>query len=178
MANTFVEHTIETAPSGSRAALAATAEKFGFVPSAMARMAESPNAVSAFQKMMAVWDMTSFSHAEREVVAMTTARLVGCHVCVALHSAILAGDPSTRELAEPLAAGLPLADLRLDALRVFAQAIVDRRGAVGDEQLDAFLQAGFSKSQALDAAVGVAMYTFTAYANRLTGAVIDPPFRR
>ncbi|SRR6266545_1310573 len=178
MTVTFSEHTIESAPEGSRAALSATAAKFGFVPSAMARLAESPSAVAMFGRMMAVWDATSLSHAEREVVAMTTAGLVGCHVCIALHSAILAGDPATRDLAGPLGKGGALADPRLEALRRFARSVIESRGAAGDDDLARFLAAGYSRAQALEVVVGVATYTFTAYSNRLTRAAIDAPFRR
>src|SRR5689334_3023921 len=94
----FIEHTIETAPERSRGALQATADKLGFVPSAMARLAASPAATGAFGRMIALWDATSFSPMERETLAMTMAHYAGCHVCLALHSAMLTKMGATAEM--------------------------------------------------------------------------------
>jgi len=73
----FVDYTAETAPDGSRSALRATETKLGFLPAAMARMAESPAVVTAFGRLVALWDSCSLAHREREVVAMTIAHHAG-----------------------------------------------------------------------------------------------------
>lgn len=172
----FEDHTLDTAPDESRPALAGAKAKFGFVPSALARMAESPTAVAAFGKTMATFEASSLAHVEREVIAMTTASIVGCHVCVALHGAILAANPETAPLAAPLREGRSLDDPRLGALQRFTRAVIATRGDVAPEDLSAFLAAGYTKRAALDVVVGVALYTFTAYTNRLTRAPIDPAF--
>jgi uncharacterized peroxidase-related enzyme len=174
---TFTDHTLDTAPEGSRGAIAAACAKFGFVPSAMARLAESPSAVAAFGKISSAWESTSLTHVEREVLAVTASAAIGCEVCVAIHSGILAGDPEARVLVEPLERKQPLADVRLEALRCFTLAVIASRGAVSDADLARFVAAGFTRRQALDVVVGVATYTLTGYANRLTRAPVDEALR-
>ena len=67
------------------------------------------------------------------------------------------------------------ASRRLEALRRFTVAVLDHRGAVPDEELDAFLAAGWQPRHALDVVLGVGTYTISTFANRLTGAPLDPP---
>lgn len=64
------------AVDGSRAALRATAAKLGFLPSAMARLAESPALVAAFGKMMALRRQTSLAYARLEALRQFITRAV------------------------------------------------------------------------------------------------------
>jgi AhpD family alkylhydroperoxidase len=171
----FIDYTTETAPERSRGALQATADKFGFVPSAMARMAASPAATTAFGRLLALWDATSFSPIERETLAMTMGHYAGCHVCLALHSALLARSTAP-ELLAALREQRTLPDARLEALRTFTLVLLDRRGAASDAELAAFLDAGFTKEQALELVIGIATYVLSTFANRLTRASVDAPF--
>jgi uncharacterized peroxidase-related enzyme len=172
----FAEHTVESAPEASRGALAAAGRQFGFVPSAMARMAESPSVVEAFGRMMAIWDRSSLAEREREVVVLTVAHDNGCEVCVAIHSAILQRESGDAALVGALRQQTPLADACLEALRLFTREVMELRGAVPEARLARFLAAGFSRQQALDVVLGVATYALSTYANRLTGAPLDAPF--
>ena len=47
----FAEHTIESAPPGSRRFMAATQEQLGYLPAAMARWAASPQLLEGFGRM-------------------------------------------------------------------------------------------------------------------------------
>ncbi|BCJ59097.1 carboxymuconolactone decarboxylase family protein [Micromonospora endophytica] len=71
--------------------------------------------------------------------------------------------------------GTPLPDERLEALRLFTLAVLDHRGAVPDEELSAFLAAGFQPRHALDVVLGVGTYTISTFANRLTRAPLGSP---
>ncbi|CAN5884267.1 carboxymuconolactone decarboxylase family protein [soil metagenome] len=171
----FVDHTPETAPDASRAALRATAAHLGFLPSAMARLAESPSVTAAFGRLMALWEACSLALVEREVVTLTVAHRAGCEVCVAMHAAIMARAVADAPLLEALRAQRPLADGRLEALRQFTRAVLASHGGVTDAELRAFLAAGFSRQQALDVVLGVGTYTLSTTANRLTRAPLDRP---
>ena len=118
-ATAFVDHTPETAPEAARPALRAAESKFGFLPSAMARLAESPSVVAAFGRLMQIWETSSLGHVEREVVTLTVAHDSGCEVCMAIHSAILTKTVGDAALLEALRTRSPLADPRLEALRGF-----------------------------------------------------------
>jgi uncharacterized peroxidase-related enzyme len=165
----FIEHTTTSAPAGARAALEGAERKFGAVPAPLARMAEAPALVAAFHALLAHFERTSLSLAEREVVTFVVATTNECHYCVAMHSRLAA------EIVEvaALRGRTPLADARLEALRSFTIAVMTARGAVSDEELATFEAAGFGAQHALEVVVGIATYTLSTFANRLTRAPLD-----
>lgn len=172
---TFVDHTIETAPADSRAALEGAARKFGHIPSPLARLAESPTAVAAFHAGLLQFERSSLGPLEREVVVFVVATRNACHYCVALHSRLLALSKTEPTSIEALRASTPLPDARLEALRRFTNAAIDARGDVDDGERDAFFRAGYTPRHALDVVVGIATYTLSTFANRMTRAPLDAP---
>jgi uncharacterized peroxidase-related enzyme len=172
----FPTLTPETAAPRVRPALTHAQRQFGFIPSPLARMASSPTAVEAFSKLLGLFDQSSLGALEREVVALTVARVNGCHYCMAMHSALLSRSSEGQPVVPALREGAPLAEPRLEALRQFVLTLLDTRGAVGPEAERAFTAAGFDAQQALDVVVGVAAYTLSTFANRLTAAPLDAAF--
>ena len=170
----FIDHTVESAPAAARLALEGAAKKFGGVPSPLARMAESPTAVAAFHSMLGHFEKSSLGLAEREVVTFVVATTNECHYCVAMHSRV-AGDVLGADGIAALRRGEALSAPRLEELRRFTIAVMARRGGVSDEELEAFDAAGFTAQQALDVVVGIATYTLSTIANRLTRAPLDGP---
>jgi len=162
-----------TAPEEIRPVLAATRAQFGFLPSAMARIAAAPILARAFQRGLAEFDRTSFSPLEREVGVLALAHLIGCEVCVALHSGVLRRMDQAA-IARQMGDGQPLEDGRLQALAAFTRALFETRGDVNREVFGAFLAAGFTRAQSLELLVGVGTYVMSTFANRLTQASVDP----
>ncbi|MGS2613832.1 carboxymuconolactone decarboxylase family protein [Micromonospora sp. LZ34] len=171
----FTPHTADTAPDAARPTLAAVRRKFGYLPAAVALMAESPALLQTFLTANAGFEAGSLDPVQREVVVLTVATRNECHVCVALHTATLTRLGADPRLVDALRAGTPLPDDRLEALRRFTLAVLEHRGDVPDEQTRAFLAAGHQPRQALDVVLGVGVYTISTFANRLTGAPVDPP---
>lgn len=58
-ATAFPDHTVETAPAATRPGLSAIAQKQGFLPAAAGRMATSPEVLSGFLKMNALFESTT-----------------------------------------------------------------------------------------------------------------------
>jgi uncharacterized peroxidase-related enzyme len=172
----FVSLSVDDAPAGSRRYLEATAKQFGFVPSPIAKTARSPALLGHLLAGFMAFERSSLSAAEREVIAMTVARANECGYCIALHSAMLAGDPNLAPLAEPLRAGRVLTEPPLEAVRRFTIAVLEGRGAASDAAFLDFQAAGFSEEQALDVVLGVGVYVLSTFANRATRAEIDAPF--
>ncbi|MFG2054094.1 carboxymuconolactone decarboxylase family protein [Micromonospora sp. NPDC048930] len=171
----FTAHTPDTAPAAARPVMAGVHRKQGHLPTAVALMAESPQLLKGFLDANAVFESTDLDPVAREVVVFTVATRNECHLCVAMHTATLSRHDGTAELVEALRAGAELPEPRLEALRRFTLAVLDHRGAVPDEELDAFLAAGWQPRHALDVVLGVGTYTISTFANRLTGAPLDPP---
>jgi uncharacterized peroxidase-related enzyme len=173
----FVSHTVESAPAEVKPHLVRARQQFGFIPGPLARMATSPGLVEAFNATLPIFETrSSLTALEREVVVMVVSRHNGCEYCVALHSAQLRRHQAPAELVEALRAGQAPADPRLAALAAFAERLLATRGAVGEAALRAFLEAGYTRQQALDVVLAIGVFTLTTYANRLTGVPLDPPF--
>ncbi len=166
----FVDHDEHTAPAPAQSALADARRTFGAIPAPLARLAASPAALAAANHMLAAFEDTALAPIEREVVAMTVGREHGCHFCLALHTRLLGKLPGGPALARALAAGERLGDPRLAALQRFIEDVLARRGDVGEPAWTGFLAAGFTRADALDVVHGVATYTLTTFANRLTQA--------
>jgi AhpD family alkylhydroperoxidase len=174
----FTEHTIESAPAAARRAMAATSSHFGYLPSAVARMATSPDLLDGFLKLNAMFEGTTLDPIAREVLVMTIATRNGCHLCVAMHTARLTALAADAGLIAALRAGAAPTDPRLDAIRAFTLRVLETSGDVGDASLRAFLSHGYTEQNALEVVLGIGAYTMSTLANRLTGAPVDEPLRQ
>ena len=172
----FPDHTPESAPLAARPAMAATAKKFGRVPAAVARLATSPELLNGFLKLNALFESTTLTALDREVLVMTVAARNGCHLCVAMHTASLQGLSAAPELVSALREESPLPDSRLEALRQFVLTVMDTTGDVPDDALAAFTAAGYTDRNALEVVLGIGTYTLSTFANRLTKAPLDDAF--
>ncbi len=150
----------------------------GYLPAAVARMAESPELLNGFLTASGLFERTSLDPVAREVLIMTIANRNECHLCIAMHTAKLAALGADANLVAALRASQPLASTRLEALRTFTLAVHEARGAVSDQDLALFLAAGYTRQNALEVVLGIGTYTISTFANRLTGAPVDEPLRQ
>ncbi|MGH3760734.1 carboxymuconolactone decarboxylase family protein [Actinophytocola sp.] len=171
----FVDHTIESAPPAARRTMTATESRLGYLPVAMARMAESPLLLDGFLKLSGMFETTSLDPLARETLIMTIAGRNACHVCMAMHTARLVSLSAPPALVEALRAGRPLDDPRLEALRQFTVDVVESAGGVSEGRVAEFLSHGYTRQQALEVVLGIGAYTLSTVANRLTGAPLDEP---
>lgn len=172
----FPEHTLDSAPDGSRRIMAAMSRQRGHVPTAVARLASSPQLLDGFLKASGLFESSSLDPVAREVVILTMATRNRCHICVAMHTAKLAALGASPELAAALREQRPLPDERLAAIQRFTLDVVAAAGAVSQESLEAFLTHGYTARNALDVVLGIGTYTMSTLANRLTGAPLDEQF--
>jgi AhpD family alkylhydroperoxidase len=173
----FPDHTLESAPPGSREIMAAMVRKRGHVPAAVARLASSPQLLDAFVKASGLFESASLDPVAREVVILTIATRNRCHVCVAMHTARLAALGAGADLIAALRDQRPLPDERLAAVQNFTLDVVAAAGAVSQDSMAAFLGHGYTAQNALEVVLGVGAYTMSTLANRLTGAPLDEQLR-
>ncbi|NUO48113.1 MAG: carboxymuconolactone decarboxylase family protein [Polyangiaceae bacterium] len=176
MSKRFPKHTVETAPEASRERLREQASKFGFLASPLATMAHSPQTLEAALTLFRLFEETSLSPAQREVVAMTLAYDRGCTYCVAMHSRIVSMMPALAPELDALRAGRAPSDPQLAALSIFVRVAASSHGDVGDHAFVAFLAAGYTEKNALEVTLGIAAYTLSITSNHLTEVEVDPPF--
>lgn len=172
----FPRHTIESAPDGARRRMEAVAAQFGFLPAGVSLLASSPETLEAFLGASARFEHGTLDPVAREVVVLAIATRYECHVCVAMHSAMLARLDPPAGLVDALRDRRPLEDERLEALRTFTLAAIDGRGVVAAETFDRLRASGYDQRQALEVILAIGAYTLSAFANRMTGASLDAAF--
>lgn len=173
----FPAHTLDTAPADARRVMTASADRLGYLPAAVAKMATSPRLLDGFLKMSALFETATLDQLSREVLIMTVSTRNECHICIAMHTAKLTALNAAPEVISALREQRPLPDPRLAALQEFTLAVLDTAGDVSDEQMNAFLEHGYTAEHALEAVLGIGTYTLSTLGNRLTRAPLDPALR-
>jgi alkylhydroperoxidase family enzyme len=69
----------------------------------------------------------------------------------------------SQDVIDALRNNKPIADAKLEELRNFANAVVEKRGWVTQKEIDRFLSAGYSKGQLLEVIVGITQKTLSNY---------------
>ncbi len=172
----FSIHTPETAPEAARPILDGAKRRFGFVPNLLGALAEAPAALEGYVALSDILAKSSFTPAEREVVTIAVSAKNGCAYCVAAHSTLAAMHKVPEDVITALRDRRAIDDPRLEALRAFAETLVEKRGWASDEDVQAFLAAGFTRAQALEVVLGVAFKTLSNYANHLVDTPVDAAF--
>ncbi len=168
-------HTQATAPEASRPFVDKAIANNGFLPNLIGVLANSPQALQTYMTVSGINAETSLTLAEREVVQITAARIHGCDFCIAGHTAVaLKKAQLPVDTVRALQQGQDTGDAKLDAVRVFAEAVIATRGGVGDAAYGAFTAAGYNEQQALEVVLGISLATLCNFANTLAGTAINP----
>lgn len=173
----FTIHTLKTAPDNSKEALAHAKETFGFIPNLEGILAEAP---ALLQGSMMLWDLfetTSFTAIERQVIYLTANYENSCNYCMAAHSGLAKMTGMSEENIEALRNGTPMPEPKLQALRRFTQKMVRDRGWVKDSEIEAFMAAGYNKQQVLEVILGIAVKVMHNYTNHIAKTPLDRQFK-
>ncbi len=172
----FLLNTIETAPQASRASLDSLQTAFGFLPNIARAMSTSPvlidSLVGLFQKVHG----GSFSEAQIQILLLTNAVTNAAEWPVAFHSylALQSGVPAA-DVAAIRRGQLPAgaADAALSRL---AKTLIEKRGGVDEAEIEACLEAGFSRGELLEVIAVVAASAITNYTAKVTRPPLEAPF--
>lgn len=176
--STLPAQTLDNAAPAARQLLETAKAKLGFIPNMYGSMANSPGLLSTYMTGYNHFRQDSgFSPQEQEVVFLTISRANACDYCVAAHS--LLADQMTKV---PVAVTNAIRDFgqipdpKLAALSQFTDVIVASRGLPSEDDVKAFLGAGFSEQQVLEVVLAVAVKTLSNYVNHLFQTPLDPMF--
>ena len=170
-------HDIDGAPEASKPLLEKAESAFGFIPNILGVMAESPALLEAYMTVSEVFEKTDFSATEKQVVLLAVSQDNGCGYCKAAHSGIASMQKVPDEVIKAVVEGQSIDDDKLEALRTFTQRVVSTRGNPEGSDIDAFLEAGYSKRHVLDVIAGVGMKTMSNYTNHIAETPIDKQFQ-
>lgn len=170
--------TLDDAPARGRGVLDQAKAKLGFIPNMYTRMAHSPGLLETYMHGYDVFRKESgFSPVEQEVVFLSISRTNECHYCVAAHSTLAdtkSGVPPA--VTDAIRDGAPIPDTRLAALSAFTQRMVESRGRPTDEDIEHFLDAGYSERQVVEIVLAIGVKTLSNYVNHLFNTPVDEVF--
>lgn len=172
----FTTHTIETAPEASKPFLKGAQKAYSFVPNLLGAMATAPTLLEGYMTLTGIFNKTNLSETERQIILMTNNRLNSCNYCMAAHTSVsqMAGVPN--DVIQALRDGTPIADPKLEALRMFAAVITQTRGWPSDDQVQAFLDAGYTQQTVLEVILGTSLKVLSNYTNHVASTAVDKAF--
>jgi uncharacterized peroxidase-related enzyme len=174
----YTVHTLDTAPADAKDTLAGVTKAYGFLPNLMGVMAEAPALVKAYRTLVGLFDETSLTPSERQIVLLTVSSENECEYCVAAHSVIAAMQMVPADVVQAIREGRPITDTKLEALRRFTASVVSTRARVPEAEMSAFLNAGYGKQQVLEVVLGVGVKTLSNYTNHLGETPLDAAFAK
>lgn len=174
---TFALHDETTAPEASRPHLESAKQRMGFITTLNAVMAESPELLAGYNALAELFGKSSLPTPAKHVVWITASVENGCDYCVAAHSTMALRSGLAPETVTALRDAKPLDDPGLEAARQLTRSMVLDRGWVGEDQVEAFLAAGYTKRHVLDIVLGVGMKTLSNYTNHVAHTPLDPAWK-
>jgi AhpD family alkylhydroperoxidase len=163
--------TIDTAPEKSKPALQALRGAFGMIPNVAGAMATSPVLIDSLVALFRKVHGGGFTEAQIQTLLLTNAVTNGCAWAVAFHTGLALKEGLDRADVQAIREGRVPKDATSAALSTFGRALIEKRGRADDDDVDAFVAAGFSKEHALEVIAVVAAPTITNY----TASVTKPP---
>ena len=172
----FTTHTFDTAPEASKHLLHNAKHKIGFIPNLMAVLAESPATLESYLSLANLFDKTSFTVTERQLILLSISRYRNCCYCLAAHGAIAKMQNIPAEIVNAVYYNQSLNDDKLDALRTFTRAVLEEQGWVKQTALQKFYQAGYNQQHVLEVILAISFKTLSNVINHINDTPIDSQF--
>ena len=173
---TFTTHSQQTAPQAAQPLLQKAEEAYSFVPNLLGTMAEAPALLEGYMALADIFGKTDLSETERQIILMTNNRLNGCKYCMAAHTSISQMAGVNEDVIEALRANTAIDNPKLEALRTFTAVINESRGWPSEEQLAAFIGAGYTQQNVLEVILGTSLKTMSNYTNHIAETKLDDAF--
>ncbi|MCG8612919.1 MAG: carboxymuconolactone decarboxylase family protein [Pseudomonadales bacterium] len=175
----FTYYETNTAPEESKSLMEASLKGFGMIPNLHKILAEAPATYEAYNTVFNLFmKNTTLSPVEQQVVFMTANFENNCHYCVPGHTWMMHSAKMPEEVIEALREGTEIPDAKLQALHDYAKALLDNRGHIGDEKLQAFIDAGYTRRQALEVLTGLSAKLISNFTNALAHTEPDNAFKK
>lgn len=137
--------TVESADPISKNYLEDAKKKMGMIPNMYAGMVNNTALIDGYIHAYNSFRANAgFTPPEQEVVLLSVAVENSCEYCVAAHSFV--GDNMSKvpkEVTDAIRDGETVQNDKYRALSEFTKAVVAKRGRPSDEEIEAFLEAGY-----------------------------------
>lgn len=169
----FTFHTTETEDPKRKALLEKAQAGYGMIPNMIAGLSESPEAAEAYMALSKYFVKGSLSKEQQHVVWFTANAEHGCEYCMTGHTGIAMMDKIDQSVIDSARNVEAYQDPKLESLRQFTLTMIRQRGWASDEEVQAFLDAGYTKQNIMDVIIGIAHKTISNYANHLMQTPLD-----
>lgn len=149
-------------------------KKLGMVPNLVRVFANSPAALEAYLNLDGALSDGELSVKLREQIALTVAEANGCDYCLSAHTAVGKSLGLSKDEILDARRGTS-SDSSVAAALKFANNVVEKRGWVSDEDLEAVRNAGYGDGQVAEIVAVVALNIFRNYFNHVAETPIDFP---
>jgi len=170
-------HSIETAPENSKPLLELFIHAVGFVPNLAGAIAYSPKLADSLLGLFKNVHSGSFTEAEVQVLLLTNAVTNSSSWPIAFHTALGLKQGLDPADVQAIREGQLPKQKRHAALSGVAKKLIEKRGQLSDDDVTAFLGAGFEKEHLLEVVGVVAASTITNYAGKITNPPLEASLR-
>lgn len=167
-------HTVETAPEKSKPLLELFIHAVGFVPNLAGAVANSPVLANSLLGLFQNVHGGSFTEPEVQVLLLTNAVTNSSSWPVAFHTTLGLQQGLDPADVQAIREGKLPKQKRYAALSALAKKLIESRGQLTDDDVTAFLQAGFEREHLLEVIAVVAASTITNYAGKITNPPLEP----
>ena len=156
----------EQIPAASQPTLDAFTKNIGFTPNMMATFAASPTAFNAWAALLGSLSKT-LDVKTRDSIGLAVSEVNGCDYCLTVHS--FTAEHMAKLSADEiiLARKGHASDAKRDAAVQFARKVIETRGKVGDADVKAVRDAGYTEANVMEIVALVAMYSLTNFFNNV-----------
>ena len=163
----FTFYTLENATGEAKETLQGVQDKYGFIPNLFGYMAEAPYTIDAYGFLDGLLEKTDLTPAQRQIGLLTVANYHECGFCRVAHQAFSKMSGAKSQTVQAILAGTKIEDAKDRTLVETLLAIVEGRGAISEEQLNLFFDAGFSRRNVYDLILIATIKTLSNYSNHI-----------
>lgn len=171
--------TIDTADNLSRETLEATKKGIGMIPNMYAGMANNPALLDAYSHAYKSFRSNAgFTSQEQEIIFLSVAYENECDYCMAAHSFVadkMSNVPT--EVTDAIRNNTEIEDAKYRVLSQFSRVITAKRGNPSQDDIEAFLSAGYTQNHILGVIAGVGVKTMSNYFNHIFNTPVDEAFK-
>lgn len=173
----FTLHDPDTAPEEAVPLLASVAEDFGMIPNLEKVLAAAPLVLEGYVRLWELFEKTTLSPIERQVVYQTANYENNCAYCVPWHTLLARKAGMSPQAIAALREGTVISDEKLEALRCFTRELIQHRGHPPETSWQSFTAAGYGPVQGLEVILGLATKVISNYANGIAHTPLDTEVR-
>ena len=178
MKELFKLHDEKSAPLESQRILEKVKASSGIIPGLYSVLAESPEALKAYVELGKIFGQSSFSDEEKTVVWQTINVEHECKFCVPAHTMVAKLMKIDESITIALRDETTLPCKKLESLRTFTLILLRKRGKPSEEEVSAFIKAGFTQKNILEVIIGISQKVISNYSNYIAETPLNKEFQQ